>query len=66
MTSVREKIVTSDQQLQPTEPCAIVILGAAGDLTKRLLIPALYNLARGKLLPQEFAIVGKARREMTK
>src|SRR6478609_9663878 len=43
---------------KPAGPCALVILGAAGDLTKRLVIPALYNLARAKLLPQEFAIVG--------
>jgi glucose-6-phosphate 1-dehydrogenase len=39
-------------------PCAMVIFGAAGDLTKRLVVPALYNLACGKLLPEEFAIVG--------
>jgi glucose-6-phosphate 1-dehydrogenase len=43
---------------KPAGPCALVILGAAGDLTKRLVIPSLYNLARAKLLPQEFAIVG--------
>jgi glucose-6-phosphate 1-dehydrogenase len=42
----------------------MVIFGAAGDLTKRKLIPALYNLAKEKLLPPEFAIVGFARREM--
>lgn len=42
------------------EPCAIVIFGAAGDLTKRLLLPALYNLAHSNLLPKEFAIVGVA------
>jgi glucose-6-phosphate 1-dehydrogenase len=35
-----------------------VIFGAAGDLTKRLVVPALYNLARANLLPKEFAIVG--------
>ncbi|MCE9594005.1 MAG: glucose-6-phosphate dehydrogenase [Planctomycetes bacterium] len=45
-------------------PCALVIFGAAGDLTKRKLIPALYNLARQKLLPDEFAIVGCARAEL--
>lgn len=43
---------------KPAGPCALVIFGAAGDLTKRLIFPALYNLARAKLLPQEFAIVG--------
>ena len=43
-------------------PCAIVIFGAAGDLTRRKLIPALYNLAEAGLLPDEFAVVGFARR----
>lgn len=43
------------------EPCIMVIFGAAGDLTKRKLLPALYNLAKQKLLPEEFAIVGLAR-----
>jgi glucose-6-phosphate 1-dehydrogenase len=42
----------------PAGPCAMVIFGAGGDLTKRLLIPALYNLAAGKLLPEQFAIIG--------
>ncbi|UCC71436.1 MAG: glucose-6-phosphate dehydrogenase [Gemmatimonadota bacterium] len=46
----------------PAGRCAIVIFGAAGDLTRRKLIPALYNLAEGGLLPDEFAIVGFARR----
>ncbi len=46
---------------QPAGSCIIVIFGAAGDLTKRLLLPALYNLARSNLLPKEFAIVGVAR-----
>jgi glucose-6-phosphate 1-dehydrogenase len=39
-------------------PCTVVIFGAAGDLTKRLLLPAIYNLAVAGLLPQQFAIVG--------
>ena len=43
------------------EPCAIVIFGASGDLTKRKLFPALYALAFRKLLPEQFAIVGVAR-----
>ena len=34
------------------EPCAVVIFGASGDLTKRKLIPALYALAFRKLLPE--------------
>ena len=43
-------------------PCAVVIFGASGDLTKRKLIPALSNLAQEKLLPSSFAIVGVATR----
>ena len=46
-------------------PCAMVIFGASGDLTKRKLIPALYNLARENLLSQEFALVGFARQELS-
>ena len=45
--------------------CAMVIFGAAGDLTKRLLLPALYNLARTELLPANFALVGVDRLEMS-
>src|SRR6516165_2124796 len=49
----------------PAGPCCLVIFGAAGDLTHRLLVPALYNLAAGGLLPDAFAIIGVARREMS-
>ena len=45
--------------------CVVVIFGASGDLTKRKLIPALYNLALEKRLPERFAVVGYARSEMT-
>src|SRR5437762_1628842 len=45
-------------------PCILVIFGAAGDLTKRKLIPALYNLKKNNLLPDQFAVVGVARAEM--
>jgi glucose-6-phosphate 1-dehydrogenase len=49
----------------PADPCCFVIFGATGDLTKRLLVPALYNLAATKLLPEDFAIVGFVRQTMT-
>jgi glucose-6-phosphate 1-dehydrogenase len=39
-------------------PCAVVIFGAAGDLTKRLVVPALYNLVEDKRLPDGFQLVG--------
>src|SRR5262249_31102735 len=42
----------------PPPPCAIVIFGANGDLTKRLIIPALYNLARTHLLPRSLSLIG--------
>ncbi len=48
---------------RPADPCAFVILGASGDLTRRKLIPALYNLFRHGLLSREVGIVGVARTE---
>ena len=47
----------------PGDPCTIVILGASGDLTKRKLIPALYNLFLEGGLPKAFAVAGGARTE---
>ena len=44
-------------------PCAMVIFGASGDLTKRKLVPALYTLARERCCRRRFAVVGMARRE---
>ncbi len=45
------------------DPCAVVIFGASGDLTKRKLMPGLYNLAVSRALPGGFAVCGVARRE---
>jgi glucose-6-phosphate 1-dehydrogenase len=45
---------------KPAGPCVMVIFGITGDLTKRLLFPALYYLAEQKLLPEQFAVVGYA------
>src|SRR6185437_2685135 len=42
----------------PPSNCAIVIFGANGDLTKRLIVPALYNLNRAGRLPERLALVG--------
>jgi glucose-6-phosphate 1-dehydrogenase len=50
----------------PLEPAAIVIFGASGDLTKRKLLPALYQLVQDGHAPERFAIIGAARTEMTK
>ena len=48
-----------------SDPCAIVLFGATGDLAHRKLVPALFQLARGGNLPSECAIVGFARRDWT-
>ncbi|MDP2469784.1 MAG: glucose-6-phosphate dehydrogenase [Candidatus Palauibacterales bacterium] len=42
----------------PPEPCVVVIFGASGDLAGRELIPALFELERYGLLPEQFAVVG--------
>ena len=42
----------------PAPACTLVIFGAGGDLTKRLLMPSLYNLSRRGLLPADFRLVG--------
>src|SRR3982075_1045146 len=54
---------------QPTQkkpdPCSFVIFGVSGDLTHRLVIPSLYNLAATDLLPEKFCVVGVARKGMS-
>jgi len=51
--------------IRAADPCAMVLFGATGDLTKRLVVPALYNLARTNVLPEHFALIGVARAEGT-
>ncbi len=46
------------------EPCTMVIFGATGDLTRRKLMPALYNLALEQLLPHGFSVVGYSRADI--
>jgi glucose-6-phosphate 1-dehydrogenase len=46
------------RQPKPADPCALVIFGAFGDLTKRLVVPALYNLCHTGVLPENFALIG--------
>jgi glucose-6-phosphate 1-dehydrogenase len=47
------------------DDCCFVLFGVTGDLTHRLVIPALYNLAAGQLLPENFCLVGVARKGMS-
>src|SRR5437899_8258467 len=65
MTAAAAMNETGASAGRPGDPCVMVIFGGSGDLTKRKLIPALYNLARDHFLAQEFAVVGIARRGMT-
>jgi len=54
------------RSVDPTgEPCVMVIFGASGDLTKRLLVPALYNLACDGLLSENFAVIGSGRSDFS-
>jgi glucose-6-phosphate 1-dehydrogenase len=49
---------------QEADPCAFVVFGAMGDLTKRKLLPSLYNLRANGLLPRDFAFLGVGRRAL--
>ena len=53
------------QAHRSAEPCAMVIFGASGDLTERKMLPALYYLARERLLPPGFSVIGCARTPYT-
>ena len=46
-------------------PCVFVLFGAAGDLTKRKLVPALFNLVKAKLLPDNFVVMGVSVDDLT-
>jgi glucose-6-phosphate 1-dehydrogenase len=50
--------VPEAESAPPAPPCAMVIFGAAGDLTKRLVVPALYNLTKAGELSDRFQLVG--------
>jgi len=47
------------------DPCTLVLFGASGDLTQRMIMPAIFRLARRGLLSPEFRLIGYARSEMT-
>lgn len=51
--------------MQPLEPAIITIFGITGDLAQRKLLPSLYRLAQGSLLPDSVRIVGISRRGTT-
>ena len=47
------------------EPCSVILFGASGDLAKRKVIPAMYDLAQHNSLGERYAIIGFARTQMT-
>jgi len=51
--------------MKHSEPHILVIFGASGDLTKRKLIPALYELHTQNLLPEKFAVLGASRTKLS-
>src|SRR5438105_2057890 len=63
---VTEEGQTPPPHVRVTDPCIMVIFGASGDLATRKLIPAIYTLARSRLLPDEFAILGIAREQLSR
>jgi glucose-6-phosphate 1-dehydrogenase len=56
-----QQATQSPSRPSPADPCAMVIFGATGDLTKRPVIPALDNLARIKVLSERFVLIGVSR-----
>jgi glucose-6-phosphate 1-dehydrogenase len=63
MDAAASSRVRAQDRPRPPDPCALVIFGT-GDLTRRLLVPALYNLAATQLLPQAFAVMAVDRIDM--
>jgi len=51
--------------MKQTEPLILIIFGASGDLTKRKLIPALYELHTQQLLPEKLAVLGVSRTQLS-
>jgi len=65
MTTTPAQLDATKKGERTPEPCIVVIFGASGDLTKRKLLPALYHLDQAGLLPENFAVVGVARRDLS-
>jgi len=65
MNPAQTPALSPSSPIRAADPCAMVLFGATGDLTKRLVIPALYNLARTNVLPTNFVLIGVARADGT-
>jgi glucose-6-phosphate 1-dehydrogenase len=58
---VRPSVAISIPKRTGADPCTMIIMGAMGDLTRRKLMPAVYQLAKEGLLPEDFSVLGTAR-----
>ena len=61
MTDTAENPLTAGLERLPVDPTTLTIFGATGDLARRKLLPALYNLAHDGALPERFNLIGIAR-----
>jgi len=65
MSTLKTRIAQAMEEEAPRtrklENCAMVIFGASGDLARRKVIPALYNLMKDRLLPEKFELIGTSR-----
>src|SRR4051794_28324696 len=66
MTQVRENPLVEGLERLPVPNTTLTIFGATGDLARRKLLPAVYNLAHEGALPEEFNLIGPARGEKPK
>jgi glucose-6-phosphate 1-dehydrogenase len=57
MSNVKQPAI-SETATRPADPCTVVIFGANGDLTSRLVVPAMYNMRRAGLLGDDFSVIG--------
>ncbi len=60
----QENPLIADLERVPVRPTTLTIFGATGDLSKRKLLPALYNLAHEGALPERFNLIGASRSDM--
>ena len=65
MTTIAENPLVEGLERLPVPPTTLVIFGATGDLARRKLLPALYNLAHEGALPERFNLIGVSRRDQT-
>jgi glucose-6-phosphate 1-dehydrogenase len=60
---VPDELLSGGLDRRPLAPTTLVIFGVSGDLAQRKLLPAIYNLAQARVLPEQFNVVGVSRRE---